>query len=393
MTAVEHARVGDVLALQRRPVTIDPDKEYVEIGVRSFGRGVFHKHPMEGASLGRKRVFAVEPGDLVISNVFAWEGAIALASDAESGLIGSHRFMTFVPVDDRIDTSWAAWFFQSEPGLELIRRASPGSAGRNRTLAIERFESLDIPLPPIDEQRRVARKLDDVRALIDQTNDAERKAQLFDAAALEACIWSVIAEGVASGWPMRPLNEVAEVNPPRDRLEADEKVRFVPMSAVDALTGTVVGAEERRAGSVRSGYKQFREGDVIFARITPCMQNGKSAIFSDGGHAFGSTEFHVIRPGPATCADWVHRFLRTRQFRDFAKARMTGTAGQQRVPAAVLRDAQIPVPPPSVQREVVERIDELVAVSVQLHEQRAHARKLAQAILPSAINEAFEQLQ
>jgi type I restriction enzyme S subunit len=94
---VERLRVGDVLRLERRPVQVDPYDEYVEVGVRSFGRGIFHKEPIEGSSLGDKRVFRVEPDDLVISNVFAWEGAIAVASEDERGTIGSHRFMTSFP--------------------------------------------------------------------------------------------------------------------------------------------------------------------------------------------------------------------------------------------------------------------------------------------------------
>src|SRR5262249_25222898 len=123
------------------------------------------KASISGVDLGNKRVFRIEPGDLVISNVFGWEGAIAMASDAESGKIGSHRFMTFIPVGDQVTTSWAAWFFRSGPGLELIRKASPGSAGRNRTLAIDRFTALEIPLPPLDEQRRVAYQLDHLGAI------------------------------------------------------------------------------------------------------------------------------------------------------------------------------------------------------------------------------------
>ena len=155
MNAIEWARVGDVLRLERRQVQIDVSGEYEEIGVRSFGRGIFHKEPIDGATLGSKRVFRIEPGDLVISNVFAWEGAIAVASEAEAGKIGSHRFMTFVPTDGRMDPSWAAWYFGSEPGIGQIRKASPGSAGRNKTLAVKRFEDLVVPLPPIDEQNRL----------------------------------------------------------------------------------------------------------------------------------------------------------------------------------------------------------------------------------------------
>ncbi|HUY50938.1 MAG TPA: hypothetical protein VMV92_35410 [Streptosporangiaceae bacterium] len=159
MTA-NRARVGDVLKLRRVPVAVDPAKAYEEIGLRSFGKGVFHKEPVSGASLGSKRVFEIRPGDLLLSNVFAWEGAIAVAGPSEDGRIGSHRYMTYVPSDGRIDAGWARYFFLSEPGLELVRKASPGSAGRNRTLGIQAFEGLEIPLPSIDEQRRIAGRLD-----------------------------------------------------------------------------------------------------------------------------------------------------------------------------------------------------------------------------------------
>jgi len=158
---VDRVRVGDILKLVRRPVIVDPLAEYEEIGIRSFGRGIFHKESISGVALGNKRVFAIYPGELVLSNVFAWEGGIAVSSAADEGKIGSHRFMTYQPVDNnQVDISWAGWFFLSDAGMDLIRKASPGSAGRNRTLAVERFEALQILLPRIDEQRRVAGDLD-----------------------------------------------------------------------------------------------------------------------------------------------------------------------------------------------------------------------------------------
>lgn len=179
---VERVRVGEVLTLTRRPVHVHLDESYEEIGIRSFGRGVFHKEPLSGAQLGSKRVFRIEPGDLLLSNVFAWEGAVAVAGEGERGKIGSHRFMTYTPVDNRIDTNWASWFFRSEAGLELIRQASPGSAGRNRTLAIDRFEALEIPLPPIDDQRRVAGSLDRIKTVSDTVARlAQRAADLSSA--------------------------------------------------------------------------------------------------------------------------------------------------------------------------------------------------------------------
>lgn len=210
---IGYAKVGDVLKLERRVVAVDPDVVYEEIGIRSFGRGIFHKEPVSGLDLGNKRVFRIQPGDLVISNVFGWEGAVALASEAETGKIGSHRFMTFTAVDDRISTAWAAWFFRSDPGLELIRKASPGSAGRNRTLAIDRFESLEIPLPPPDEQRRVASELDRIAAATsDLRSRNEHASALSGALTVSICARPDLSDTdkKASGWRQEYLGSVMQ---------------------------------------------------------------------------------------------------------------------------------------------------------------------------------------
>lgn len=159
---VERVRVGDVLELDRVPVEPDATRRYVTIGVRSFGKGIFHYDERPGDQLGKLRFFEVKQGRLIVSNIKGWEGAIATSASADQGCIASNRFLSYRPVDGRIDVDWARWFFLSEAGLPLIQRASPGTADRNRTLAIERFENLEIPLPPIDEQVRAARALEDV---------------------------------------------------------------------------------------------------------------------------------------------------------------------------------------------------------------------------------------
>src|SRR5665647_607445 len=101
--SVSDMRIGDILKLERRAVVVEPGKTYREIGVRSFGRGLFEKEPTSGADLGSKRVFHVHPGDLVVSNIFAWEGAVAVAQEQHEGTIGSHRFMTWVPSSSGVD--------------------------------------------------------------------------------------------------------------------------------------------------------------------------------------------------------------------------------------------------------------------------------------------------
>src|SRR5205807_2085061 len=112
--------------------------EYREIGIRSFGKGIFHKAPIQGSALGSKRVLRIEPGDLVFNNVFAWEGAVAVAGPEEAGMIGSHRFVTYTVNPGKATAAFLQLFFKTNTGREILLKASPGSAGRNKTLGLDR---------------------------------------------------------------------------------------------------------------------------------------------------------------------------------------------------------------------------------------------------------------
>jgi restriction endonuclease S subunit len=128
---------------------------YREIGVRSHGKGIFHKDPVSGESLGNKRVYRVVPGCLTFNIVFAWERAVAITTDREDGMIASHRFPMFRPKPGRLLAEYALLYVLSKKGAEALELASPGGAGRNRTLSQTGFLKNLIPLPSIDEQRRI----------------------------------------------------------------------------------------------------------------------------------------------------------------------------------------------------------------------------------------------
>src|SRR6266478_391786 len=118
----------EVAPLIRRPVRIEPDGLYQEIGVRSFGKGIFHKPPSTSLQIGTKKVFAIEPGDLLFNIVFAWEGAVAVAGEAERDTIGSHRFLTCVPNPRLALGRYLYWYFVHDRGLRQLQLASPGGA-------------------------------------------------------------------------------------------------------------------------------------------------------------------------------------------------------------------------------------------------------------------------
>ncbi len=146
------ARMGDIAPLVRRPVPIEPEATYPELGVRSFGRGLFVKPDLTGAELTWQSLFRIEAGDLVFSNIKAWEGAFAVAEAEHHGKHGSHRYLTCVPDPDRATAPFLWFYLQSEQGLLQISQASPGSADRNRTFATKRMAAITVPTPSLDAQ-------------------------------------------------------------------------------------------------------------------------------------------------------------------------------------------------------------------------------------------------
>lgn len=168
-------------------------------------------------------------------------------------------------------------------------------------------------------------------------------------------------------WAEVRLTDVCELNPrllAEDRPSDDLPVTFVPMSAVNESAGVIDKPEERTFGEVSKGYTSFRERDVLFAKVTPCMENGKAAVVGPlvNGLGFGSTEFHVLRPTSAVLPEFIFCFLRQQAFRDRAASAFVGTGGLQRVPPDFLARVKVPLPTLPEQQRIVDVLHQAEAV-------------------------------
>lgn len=164
-----------------------------------------------------------------------------------------------------------------------------------------------------------------------------------------------------SGWTLAPLRDVATINPtmPTHVPVDSTLVSFVPMAAVEELTGRMNASTTRSWSDVKTGFTRFQDGDVVFAKITPSMENAKVALATNlfNGVAAGTTEFHVFRPQPGVINRYLLHYLLQEAFRRRARARMTGTAGQLRVPTLFLEEEVLPLAPTLEQQRIVEAID------------------------------------
>ena len=204
---------------------------------------------------------------------------------------------------------------------------------------------------------------------------------------------SEVLDDVIARARLVPLSEAVEVNPKIDRssLHDDLDVSFVPMAAVEALSGGIDVSTVRKYAEVKKGYTHFRDGDILFAKVTPCMENGKMAIARKlvNGIGFGSTEFHVLRPRAGVDARYIYYIVSSQTFRKDASGHMTGAVGLRRVPSAYLEEQLIPLPHIDEQRRIVaelekqfSRLDEAVA---NLQRVKANLKRYKASVLKDAV--------
>ena len=149
-------KIKDIIERISDPVLVDEDHDYYQIGIRSHGKGIFHKVGVKGIDLGNKRVFWVHENCLIVNIVFAWEQAIAKTTQNEKGKIASHRFPMFVEKNELSNIDYLVHYFMTMKGKLLLEMASPGGAGRNKTLGQREFENLKLIAPSRKEQTKIA---------------------------------------------------------------------------------------------------------------------------------------------------------------------------------------------------------------------------------------------
>lgn len=386
----DRVRVGEVMRRDREEVVPNPSRHYVTIGVRSFGKGIFHYGSRPGDELGSLRFFRIQPNRLIISNIKGWEGAIAVTGRADSSCLASNRFLQYAPAEGRLDVDWAGWYFLSEPGLRLIQRASPGSADRNRTLSIERFEDLEIPLPPIEEQRRVSSHLNRVRGLVRDLGSRSTSAAAV-AAFLSVSSTSRLdlKEGAKAraGWRRARLAEVLAPLPPDLSLHPSTSYAIAGIYSfgrglIDR--GRILGGE--------TSYQVMRslsDGDVVMSKLNGW--EGAIAVVPPEFEGYCvSPEYPVFRVDRTGLdPSYFDGIARSPWFWEELNRGARGSmVRRRRINAMQLLDTEIWLPPIETQARIAGQLKTIR----QVEELHAVARARRDALVPAALHEAFGHL-
>ncbi|MCK4735703.1 MAG: restriction endonuclease subunit S, partial [Methanophagales archaeon] len=319
-------KLSEVVSLSRESVEIDPLKTYKQITVRLHHKGVVLREEKIGQRIKSKQYLAKE-GQFIISRIDARNGAMGLVPQELDGAIVTNDFLLYVIDGKNIFTKYFDFLASTKSFVWECIKASKGTTNRVR-LKPEKFLEIEISLPLLEEQKRIVAKIESVLAKVEEARRFRAEARRAAENILELFLRRIFLDNNQYDLVKLGDKNFFELNPSKSELSGlddDIDVSFVPMTYVDPESGKIKNFDIRKLFEVRKGYTYFKEGDVLFAKITPCMENGNVAIAQNiiNGIGFGTTEFHVVRVLEKVLPKWVYYLFRTKGFRDIAKGSMT----------------------------------------------------------------------
>ena len=334
--------------------------------------------------------YILHDSDLLIARSGATVGKAYIHKECPYTCFFAGYLIRFVINTQKALPDYVFAFTQTNTYKEWVNAIQRPSGQPN--INAEEYQSLEIPLPPTNIQNEIVSILDAQQlldiidtylleelgvSLPEVRNELKDRMFFLNRSELEGRFDpTVYKDGIklsSPKWDNEKLSKVAFVNPSGayKGKTAEKPISFVPMEVIDETFSEITTMDETTIEQA-SGFTKFRDGDLLWAKITPCMQNGQSAIAKNltNGGGCGSTEFFILRPKDERLAiEYLHVILHMKCVRETAILYFGGSAGQQRVPASFLENFNLPLPPKEKQVEIANHVYALRQQAKELQEE------------------------
>lgn len=381
-------RIGEFLKRNKTAVTIQDGVKYKRVTIKVRNGGVVPRDEVMGENIGTKKQFLVSKGQFILSKIDARNGAMGIIPAELDGAVVTQDFLPYDIDTTKVNPQYFVLVCTTKQFIAFCQSCSSGTTNRQRVDEAQ-FLNIKVPVPSLEEQNKLVEEYNDIMVFIKMEEmkaiDIDVKATVSVRNALgvapypghiEKKLVHYINYGTIDSWSVpqilhtenspfgkskfacKKLSDLAFINPKTDMsmLSDTDNMSFIPMEDISDDYGEWAGKRIGRKSDIK-GYTKFQDGDIVWARITPCMQNGKSALLTNlvNGKGYGSTEFHVVRiKSNVVLPQYIHTILRHFDVLSDAKKYFTGSAGQQRVPTSYLENLLIPVPPLEVQKQIAD---------------------------------------
>lgn len=376
------------LRLKRDFITIQDDQTYRRVTARWHGQGVILRDEVEGWRVKMRKQQVVCEGDLLVAEIDAKEGGFGIVPKELAGaIVTSHYFIYQVDIN-QLDLQYLSYYLRCGNPEQQIQRYVKGTTNY-ASIRPDDFLKIPILYPPLPLQRRIVN-------VLERAEELRRKRAEADALATEilpATFIEMFGDPTSNtkGLPTTLLTEVADIDPGYKlsdfNLSINGLVAFVPMANVDETEGAIREYELKPIRLLKGGKSRFAVSDILFAKITPSVENGKVALVEQppSSLGFGSTEFFVIHPKQNGYLEYLWVLLRLDQVRGLAASSMTGTTGRKRVPRAFLEALRIPIPP----SDDLQRFSDFVRNIRAASSRRKQSRQLLDSLYEGLLSRAF----
>lgn len=379
-------RLGDVLELKIDAVPIDPAESYKIAGVYSFGRGLLAREPLLGSETTYKVFHRLHEGDFVMSQLKAWEGALARVPGAFDGWFLSPQFPTFRPVEGKLDISYFDWYCKQLKVWESLRSSARGMGARRDSVSAQTFLSMLLPLPPLEEQRRIVARIEELTAKIEEARGLRRQTANEVEALLSSCLRHLLMP--TDGWQIKLISDCSTMStgttPPshmKDYYEGDLQW-YTPG---DLKFSKTLGRSSRTVSdrAVAEGkVRVFQPGTVLFVAIGASL--GKVGLAYD--RCSSNQQITGVKFSSDILPEYGFWWMR-RLYSDLRAAAPQATLpiiNQRRI-----GQFEIAIPPLREQRRIVAHLDDLQTKLDALKRLQAETAAELDAMLPSILDKAF----